>query len=413
MKTLIAITFLLFSILFVSAQDYPTSVGYVNDFYHMLSPEQNLKLNNELITFEKKTSIEIAVVTVEWANEEDPETYARHIGDLWGVGKRGSDNGILLLIDYLDRKIVIITGKGMKGVLTPTISQEIINNTISPELHSGNYAEGIINGTHEIMMAATGQPIGTVADIKRFAAANKLWLMIGAGIAFILILRFPFYLHTRNKRVFFKKQSKIQDELANILLLIKKPDTAPGSEEYFSKLKKRFENFSLITQHSNVKNWRKYRQQISKLHDDLVELKEHMEEYNENAVSAREEAQELYHDLPAMFEKTQKDLDDEEAPPKAYKRLERAKKKYREAEEMHLANTSNPNWLLMYEMLNVSRNHYDSAVDYNSDASSYTSSASSILTSNVSSGITSGGFGNSGGFGGGGFSGGGSASGGF
>jgi uncharacterized membrane protein len=98
---------------------------------------------------------------------------------------------------------------------------------------------------------------------------------------------------------------------------------------------------------------------------------------------------------------------------KAYKRLERAKKKYREAEEMHLANTSNPNWLLMYEMLNVSRNHYDSAVDYNSDASSYTSSASSILTSNVSSGITSGGFGNSGGFGGGGFSGGGSASGGF
>src|ERR1700752_4711774 len=97
-KTVLVSALLLFvAAVDVYAQQYPKATGYVNDFAQLLTRMQGASLNNELATFEKKTTIEIAVVTVPWLNNQSIEDYTRGLAKDWGVGKRGQNNGVVFL----------------------------------------------------------------------------------------------------------------------------------------------------------------------------------------------------------------------------------------------------------------------------------------------------------------------------
>jgi len=72
------------------ALDYPDYVGYVNDYAHLLSAAQASALNQELRDFDNRTTIEIAVVTVDSIGSESPQDYAVNLGNYWGVGRDSS-----------------------------------------------------------------------------------------------------------------------------------------------------------------------------------------------------------------------------------------------------------------------------------------------------------------------------------
>ena len=82
----------------ISAQDLPEPMSprrLVNDFAGLLSDSQRQALERKLVDFDRETSTQIAVVTVDDLGDYAPSDFAQRLHDKWGVGREGKNNGIL------------------------------------------------------------------------------------------------------------------------------------------------------------------------------------------------------------------------------------------------------------------------------------------------------------------------------
>lgn len=132
--------------LFVFAQDVPEPIGWINDFANVISLEYKSKLNSLIEEVEEKTTAEIAVVTVNSIAPYDEKAYARLLFDNWNLGKKGKDNGILVLLAIKERRWCIETGYGLEGILSDSRCGEIGRNYMVPYFKDGRYSEGLYYG---------------------------------------------------------------------------------------------------------------------------------------------------------------------------------------------------------------------------------------------------------------------------
>lgn len=119
---------------------------WVNDFAHVISPEYRDKLTALIQGLEEKTSAEIAVATFESIAPYDEKEYARRLFDDWKPGKKGKDNGVLVLLAVRERRWRIETGYGVEGILPDGLVGEIGRNYMVPYFKDGKYGEGLYNG---------------------------------------------------------------------------------------------------------------------------------------------------------------------------------------------------------------------------------------------------------------------------
>ena len=141
--------------LFVNAQDIPQPVGWVNDFAGVISSEYKEKLNVLISELEEKTSAEIAVVTINSISPYGEIEYARLLFDNWRPGKKGKDNGVLVLVAIKERRWRIETGYGVEGILPDGLCGEIGRNYMVPYFKQGNYGEGLYRGVVRIAQVIT------------------------------------------------------------------------------------------------------------------------------------------------------------------------------------------------------------------------------------------------------------------
>lgn len=146
----------------VSAFSLPDYKGFVNDFADILTDAEEQNLTQTLVSFEKETSHEIAVVTVTSLEEITIEEYATELFGKWGIGKKDADNGVLLLVAPNEREVRIEVGYGLEGVLTDAISSEIINDVIVPAFKAGQFWNGIKNAVDTITKVTKGE----IVDVK-------------------------------------------------------------------------------------------------------------------------------------------------------------------------------------------------------------------------------------------------------
>ena len=125
----------------------PEAVGYVNDFAGVISLENKNNLNSYLKELDKKTGAEIAVVTIASLKGNSVEDVALDIGRKWGVGKKGKDNGVVLLVATGDKKMRIEVGYGLEGIIPDGKAGRIRDNYMIPFFKQGDMEQGIINGT--------------------------------------------------------------------------------------------------------------------------------------------------------------------------------------------------------------------------------------------------------------------------
>ena len=166
MKKLVLLLLAIVS-LSISAQDTKsfTPKNWVTDNGNFYTPEQEVQLNKIISNYEKKTSIEIGVITVESLDGTYIEEYASTQFKRLGIGKKGADNGILIVFSMKDRKSRIETGNGMEPFFSDVDSYDALQ-TVKPSFRAGNYAEGTINCIQSITNKLGNQ-----------AFANKvLWL---------------------------------------------------------------------------------------------------------------------------------------------------------------------------------------------------------------------------------------------
>ena len=98
---------------FAYAQNLPQPTGWVNDFAGVISPEYKEKLSSLIEELQQKTTTEIAVVTVNSISPYGEIEYARLLFDNWKPGKKGKDNGVLVLLAIKERRWRIETGYGI------------------------------------------------------------------------------------------------------------------------------------------------------------------------------------------------------------------------------------------------------------------------------------------------------------
>jgi uncharacterized protein len=134
----------------VSAQEFPAPVGKVNDFANLLGAEDRATIEDLLAGVERDTTAEIALVTVRNLGGRPLEEYANRLFQDWGIGKKGRDNGVLILVSRDEREIRIEVGYGLEGVLPDGLAGAVIRETFVPRFREGEYREGLLEGTTRV-----------------------------------------------------------------------------------------------------------------------------------------------------------------------------------------------------------------------------------------------------------------------
>lgn len=182
--------FLLLAGLGLVAQEMPEKPNpprLVNDYAHMLAPGELAQLEAKLQDFERTTSNEITIVTIEELGGYDVSDYAIKLGKAWGVGKGGKNNGVVILASRKDHKINISTGKGLEGALTDLTTGRIIRNEMVPAFRDNNFYLGFSKAADAVIAATKGE---YKAEAKKAKNIPLTAIIIGVVVIFFLIKMF-------------------------------------------------------------------------------------------------------------------------------------------------------------------------------------------------------------------------------
>ena len=100
---------------------------------------------------ERRTTDQLVIVTVPSLNGRTIEAFGLGLGNHWGIGQRGKDNGVLLIVAPTERRVRIEVGYGLEAILTNARAQAIIDRHMLPALRRGAWNEAISAGTREII----------------------------------------------------------------------------------------------------------------------------------------------------------------------------------------------------------------------------------------------------------------------
>ena len=143
----------------IAAPKFPALTGRVVDDAHILSPSTVQSLDQVLADYERGTSNQVVVVTIPSLQGTSIEDYGYQLGRTWGVGQKGKNNGVLLIVAPKERKVRIEVGYGEEPLLTDAASSGIVNGIILPAFRAGNMEQGIVDGTQATLSVLGGKGI--------------------------------------------------------------------------------------------------------------------------------------------------------------------------------------------------------------------------------------------------------------
>ncbi len=141
--------------------------SYISNPDQVLSSTEEVAINQRLKSFEQRTSNEVAVVVVKSIGTSIPKEFAVQTFNHWGVGKKGKDSGLLILLVMNQRRIEFEVGYGLEGVLTDFHCGRIIRETMTPLMKSGAYAQAISGAVDEVeKILGAGAEMVNPSDVK-------------------------------------------------------------------------------------------------------------------------------------------------------------------------------------------------------------------------------------------------------
>ena len=118
------------------AADVPPLRGRVNDYAGVMGQEQARSLETRLAQFEQETGHQVAVLTIPTLDGEDIEGFGIRVAEAWKIGKKGFDNGVILIVAIKDRRLRLEVGYGLEGVLPDALAKQIISDYIVPQFRA-------------------------------------------------------------------------------------------------------------------------------------------------------------------------------------------------------------------------------------------------------------------------------------
>lgn len=190
--------FLIIVSIFISAAVYGQDLlkmknpqKLVVDNAHIFTPQQAAALESKLVDFDNASSNQIMVVTTNDLGGNDISYVATEIGHKWGVGQKGIDNGIVVLVKpktaYESGEVFIATGYGLEGRIPDAVAYDIINRDMLPYFRNGDMYGGITAGVNSIIELSNQEfPAGGIKRSPNIGAIlmSIIFLIIIVSVLF-------------------------------------------------------------------------------------------------------------------------------------------------------------------------------------------------------------------------------------
>jgi uncharacterized protein len=166
----------------------PPLTSPVIDLTHTLTPAQVASLEQTLRAFDARKGSRIAVVIVPTTQPESIEQYSIRVAEQGKLGRKGVDDGVILLVAKDDHAVRIEVGYGLEGALTDVMAGRIVDQVILPRFRAGDFAGGIDEGVTRIIALLDGEALPAPAQSN----ARRQGMPQGIGSILPLLLMLVF-----------------------------------------------------------------------------------------------------------------------------------------------------------------------------------------------------------------------------
>jgi uncharacterized protein len=136
------------------APPVPALKGWVNDTANVLTAAERQQLTDLLANYHSETHHQLAVLIIPTLSGESLETFSLRVAKTWGLGYKGLDNGILVMLAMKEHKVRIELGTGMERYISDTEAKTIIEESVVPAFSRGDFAGGSQTGLQRLMTEA-------------------------------------------------------------------------------------------------------------------------------------------------------------------------------------------------------------------------------------------------------------------
>ena len=188
--------YLILAVLFVGrtyAQgipDPPNPPRLVNDFAGVLTPEQIDSLELKLEDFARSTTTQIVIVTVPSLDGYDIADYSFQLGEKWGVGQKGKNNGVIIIFkpktEQESGRAFIAVGYGLEGIIPDATANRIVNNEMIPYFKTDDIYGGLSQGSQVIMSLASQE--FTAQEYDERSSGDEMGGLFAGIFVFIVFL---------------------------------------------------------------------------------------------------------------------------------------------------------------------------------------------------------------------------------
>lgn len=170
-----------------AALDVPQLRGRVNDLASVLQANQAQSLEAQLAQLERDTGHQVAVLTIPTLDGEDIEGFSLRVAESWKIGKKGYDNGAILVVAVKDRRLRLEVGYGLEGMLPDALAKRVTADYIVPYFRQQDYGGGILAGLAAVDKILRKEPLPEAARKKTQSRNNNLSFPVMIAITFAIL----------------------------------------------------------------------------------------------------------------------------------------------------------------------------------------------------------------------------------
>ena len=154
----------------------PALKSRVTDLTGTLTAEQKNTLEQRLAAFESAKGSQIAVLVLPSTKPEEIEQFSIRVAEAWKIGRKGTDDGLILVVAKDDRRLRIEVGYGLEGAIPDAVAKRVISETITPRFKAGDFYGGISAGVDQLIKLVEGEklpPPSTSASSSGHASERR------------------------------------------------------------------------------------------------------------------------------------------------------------------------------------------------------------------------------------------------
>jgi uncharacterized protein len=166
----------------------PPLQARVTDMTATLTSEQRATLDGSLENFERERGSQISILLLPTTQPEAIEQFGIRLAEAWKIGRKGIDDGVIVIVAKNDRRVRLEVGYGLEGALNDATAKRIISETMTPRFKSGDYYGGLQSGVTAILGVISGEALPAARAAPALSAlADRQDVLVIALVAVVLI----------------------------------------------------------------------------------------------------------------------------------------------------------------------------------------------------------------------------------